>query len=1125
MTEPFTTPATPTPQSVIPPDEAKRLEALRRYNILDTPPEAAFDRITSLAAQVFDVPIALVSLIDESRGWFKSSYGFKLQEVQRDDTICSLALLSNQILVIPDTRQDDRLVCNPFVQSEPGLRFYAGAPLITHDGFNLGTLCLLDTKPREPLTEKQETMLLDLAATVMDELELHLAVRKVAQIDAALLEVTQGVSAVVGDAFFSALVQHLAKTLGFDYAYIGLVSGKQQETIRTIAACAKEQLIDNFEYLLEGTPCWEVLQQRKLCCHSHSVQTLFPDAPLLEPLGIESYIAVPFFDAAGVPLGLLSVMDGKPIANVQLAESLLTIFSLRITSELERQQIETVRQETQQDLEHLVEQRTIELSQTNEQLQREITERQQAQLALEKEREVLRVLLDTVQAGIVACNAEGVLTLFNQAAREFHGLPEEPLPPDQWAVRYNLYRPDGKTLLPRNEIPLFRAVQGETIHNAEMVIAPKGGTARTLLASGQVIIDRQGKKQGAVVVMHDITDRKQQEAERAQLLRQQVQEQTARLEAEADQRKAAFLSEVSTVLASSLDYQQTLPQVANLITPFFADWCAIDLLQDNSVQRVAVAHRDPAKVKLGWQIHQQFPTQMDVPHGVAKVLRTGKLEMAAEIPDAALAAAAQNAEHLQILRELGLKSCIIMPLIARGQILGAVSFITAESDRRYQEADLVLAEDIAHRVAIAIDNANLYEAERTARSTAEAANRVKDEFLAILSHELRTPLNPIMGWTKLLRSGKLDAAKTAHALETIERNAQLQIQLIEDLLDVSRILQGKLSLKIAAVDLESMIQSALETVRLTAEEKSIQLDTKFDLAIGEVLGDAIRLQQVVWNLLTNAIKFTPRGGRVEVKLLFIADGSLSLKDKSQTTDEEQIGYAQIEVQDTGKGISPDFLPHVFEYFRQADSSTTRNFNGLGLGLAIVRNLVELHGGTISINSPGEDQGTTSTVRLPLRSRASSKTKPETHLPPLALDSQPLQGVQILVVDDEPDSRALAVSILEEAGAIPTAAGDAIEALAILAHSKPDVLVSDIGMPNMDGYTLLKKIRQMLPAQMIPAIAITAYAAEIDQQQAIRAGFQQYMTKPIEPEEFVRAIRTLCNSKEPAALVNRRQEQP
>ena len=1287
----------------LPINEAARLEALKRYNILDTPPELAFDRITSLAARLFDVPIALVSLIDASRGWFKSCYGFDLREVQRDTTICNFTLLSNEVLVIPDTRQDDRLTCNPFVQNEPGLRFYAGAPLLTQDGFNLGTLCLLDTKPRPTLTTDQQATLADLAAMVMDELELRLATHKISQIEAALVEVTKSVAVVTGKAFFDALVQRFTKVLGVDYAYVGLVKEDDPEAIRAITTCAQGEIIDNFEYLLRDTPCEAVIQKRKLCRYPHSVQTLFPNTLLLAPLGVESYAAMPIFDSAGVPLGILGIMHSKPLENVQLAESLLTIFALRVATELERQQAEATRQQAQRNLEHQVIQRTAALSKTNQLLSLEVIDRQQAEATLQQEQEVLKILLDNVQAGIVTCNADGILTLFNQAARSFHGLPEQPLPSEQWAEHYDLYLPDGKTRMAQADIPLFRALQGEIVNQVEMVIAPKQGMARSLLASGQTLADAQGNKQGAVVVMHDITEHKQAEAvrlslaeERAQLIRQQVQEQTARLEAEADQQRSAFLVAISMALAASLDYESTLKSVADVVVPYFADWCAIDLWQNQSIERVAIAHRDPEKVKLGWELQRKYPKRLDDAAGIARVLRTGQAYMVAKIPDDALSAIAQDAEHLKILRELGLKSRIISPLIARGQILGTISFVTAESNRHYSQVDLALAEDIAHRAAISIDNArlyreaqqaqqaaersaeriarlqsvtaafsesvtpdqvaqviadqgiaalganfaivallneaaaeleivrlvgdqlsqsqgnqrfslnapmplaetvrtgqpiwaeppelravgdphlaemytqqnfgawisiplmveghavggmslgftepqlldeeqqtfilslaqqcaqaiaraHLYESERTARNDAvrEAArsakaNRVKDEFLAVLSHELRTPLNPILGWAGLLRTGKLDAAKTTHALETIERNAKLQTQLIEDLLDVSRILQGKLKLSIAPVTLALTIQSALETVQLAAEAKEINIRTEVEDLSKEatesssstaqasqimVLGDSVRLQQIIWNLLTNAIKFTDPGNQVSVRL--------SASDR----------HAQIQVIDTGKGIHPDFLPHVFEYFQQADSTMTRRFGGLGLGLAIVRHLVEQHGGTVQADSLGEGKGATFTVKLPLLASEKATADPAPKLSSLVAPAPlPLAGIRVLLVEDDADARELIAFILEEAGAIATVVDSAIAALKCFSDVKPDLLISDIGMPGKNGYGLIQDIRA-LPidqSKQVPAIALTAYAGEINQQQAIAAGFEIHLTKPVDAEQLMQAISQLIH---------------
>lgn len=396
--------------------------------------------------------------------------------------------------------------------------------------------------------------------------------------------------------------------------------------------------------------------------------------------------------------------------------------------------------------------------------------------------------------------------------------------------------------------------------------------------------------------------------------------------------------------------------------------------------------------------------------------------------------------------------------------------------------------DITERKRFEAELARSLAAEQAARNDAEVANRIKDEFLAVLSHELRTPLNPILGWSKLLQSGKLDETRKAQALSVIERNAKLQSELIEDLLDVSRILRGKLSLNIVAVDLTATILSAMETVRLAAQAKSIQIYHVLDPEVGQVSGDSARLQQVVWNLLSNAVKFTPEGGRIDVRL-------------------EQHGtQAQITVSDTGRGIKADFLPHIFDYFRQADATTTRKFGGLGLGLAIVRHLVELHGGNVEAESPGEGQGAIFTVRLPLLSNSSQVRQNHQS----STSSVDFRGIQILVVDDDTDTREFVAFLLEQTGAKVAAATTASEALAIVMQSQPDVLVSDIGMPDMDGYMLMQQVRALPPEQggQIPAIALTAYAGDFNQQQALQAGFQQHISKPLEPEILLQAIANL-----------------
>lgn len=405
--------------------------------------------------------------------------------------------------------------------------------------------------------------------------------------------------------------------------------------------------------------------------------------------------------------------------------------------------------------------------------------------------------------------------------------------------------------------------------------------------------------------------------------------------------------------------------------------------------------------------------------------------------------------------------------------------------------------DIHEQKQILEERAHLLELEQVARAKAETANRIKDEFLAILSHELRTPLNAILGWSKLLQAGRLDQAKTSEALATIERNANLQVQLIEDLLDISRILQGKLTLNITKINLESTVLSALQTMHLAAEAKSIEVSTIFEPHVGQVMGDSTRLQQVVWNLLSNAVKFTPKGGKVEVRL------------------EQADGYAQIIVSDTGKGISAEFLPFVFDYFRQADSTSTRNFGGLGLGLAIVRNIIEIHGGIVKADSHGEGKGAIFTVSLPLLPDESPRMTNEQKDPAfLTPNSLPLSGIRVLVVDDDADSRDFVAFILEQDGACVFTVSSAFEALQTLPQVKPDVLVSDISMPEMDGYMLIHQVRTWTPEKggQIPAIALTAFARNNDQHKALKAGFQMHLSKPLNPEKLVAAIAKLVEIK-------------
>jgi signal transduction histidine kinase/DNA-binding response OmpR family regulator len=463
-----------------------------------------------------------------------------------------------------------------------------------------------------------------------------------------------------------------------------------------------------------------------------------------------------------------------------------------------------------------------------------------------------------------------------------------------------------------------------------------------------------------------------------------------------------------------------------------------------------------------------------------------------------------------------------VPILSAGVILGWFYLLNRRGDEDFSESDESLAATLANHVAVAYENARLYaEAqnhatelhmemavrrqaeeeraqllirEQAARAEAEAANKNKDEFLATLSHELRTPLTAILGWSHLLQTNKLSEAEAHHAFETIERNARSQSALIDDLLDVSRIITGKLTIDRTRVDLSKVIEVALDVTRPLAEAKDIRFTTAIEPSPCFVLGDSTRLQQIFWNLFSNAVKFTPSGGRVSV------DGNSA---GSRVT---------VAVTDTGMGIKPDVLPFVFDRFRQGDGSTTREHGGLGLGLAIVRHLVQLHGGTVHVESDGIECGTTFKVTFPLAIEDIIVEKQVDAVPtvnPSAAASglRILDGVKVLVVDDEVDSRELLTMILTRCGSDVRCSDSAASALEAFTEWLPDLLVSDIGMPNEDGYSLIQKVRSMDShhARRVPAVALTAYATDEDRLQALSAGFQMHVPKPIEPESFVTSL--------------------
>ena len=558
-------------------------------------------------------------------------------------------------------------------------------------------------------------------------------------------------------------------------------------------------------------------------------------------------------------------------------------------------------------------------------------------------------------------------------------------------------------------------------------------------------------------------------------------EHTARAEAEAMERRASFLAQASILLSASLDVEATLRSVVRLAVPFLADFCAVDIADERGQpQRIAAVHTNPAKEPLVRDVRQRYGFNPKAHDGVPSVIATGRSAFVPHVTEDHLRAAATSDEHLALLSELEIGSWIIVPLVARGRVLGAITFVMAESGRRYTPADVGMAEDLGRRAAVALENAQLYR-------EAQRANQAKDEFLAMVSHELRTPINAVYGWARMVRADRMDAETKGRGLEVIERNARAQVQLIDDLLDVSRIVTGKLRLDVRPVDVAAAIDGTLDAVRPAADAKGVRLHVVIDPRATPIMGDPDRLQQVVWNLAMNSIKYTPRGGRIEVTLRRINS------------------HVELVVADTGAGIDAALLPHVFERFRRGD----REHGGLGIGLALVRHLIELHGGTVSASSDGLGRGATFTVKLPISVANRAPDVPVVSTP--SLDGATLDGVDVVVVDDDPDSLELLRAILTEAGASVRSAASAVEAVDHFDARPPQVVVSDIEMPGENGYALVRRLRQRSreTGGTVPIVALTAYGGLQERIKALEAGFDMHIPKPVDPVELTAVLSRLA----------------
>jgi len=694
-------------------------------------------------------------------------------------------------------------------------------------------------------------------------------------------------------------------------------------------------------------------------------------------------------------------------------------------------------------------------------------ERTQTYEALHRNDARLRFALDAAHMGTWEWDLRTNRVVWSDNLPGIHGLPPGAFDGTFQSYEREIHPADK----PRVLETATRAISLGVPYEVEYRIVAPDGSIRWVEGKGRVEYGPEGVPARMAGVCMDITRRKHAELERADLAA-----------------RAAFLADVSTTLARSLDWATTLQSVADLVVPRIADCCAVHMRrEDGGIPHVAVAHVDPARLEWIRGNRDAFRVRPDSEYGVALAIRSNRSLLYSEITPALLAETVADVTAREALRQLAVRSAMVVPIRTPGEVLGTISFVSiGDSGRLFTTDDLTLAEEIALRAGVAVENSRLYTA-------TQEANRLKDEFLATLSHELRTPLNAILGWARMLEQGHVVPERLPHAFGIIRRNAEAQTRLIGDILDVARITSNKLHLDLQLVDVSDVIALAVDGFESQAQSQEIAVTLS---ATPHLIAwaDPARLQQMASNLLSNAVKFTPRGGRVSVNVQQVRD------------------RIHVQVVDTGAGIRPEFLPHLFERFRQADASTTRAHGGLGLGLAITRHLAELHGGTVEADSEGIEKGSTFTIDLPIAEAASAAASPAG--PSHRAARVDLRGRRVLAVDDQEDSRQLVCELLARTGAEVRSARSVSEALQILNDAPVHLVLADIAMPIDDGFALLERVSNSAHASGVPVIALTAYAREEDRDRALAAGFAAHLAKPVEETALFETIATVLGSTEP-----------
>ncbi len=688
-------------------------------------------------------------------------------------------------------------------------------------------------------------------------------------------------------------------------------------------------------------------------------------------------------------------------------------------------------------------------------------------------------LLNTVEQAVIATDLEGKITYWNRHAERLYGWTAAE------AVGRNVLEVTPAETSAEQAVEIMSRLAAGQPWSGEFGVRRRDGSCFPALVTDAPILDEAGRLVGVVGVSDDITERKRAEAAVHEAERMALRDYETLLH------RLSHLAESLGTARDHLTIFRDLRDFAVVSVPCIGIF--ISLYDEKRDLRVAqYAWGDGEEV----DVSQLPPMPLGGEGPNSRAVRTRQVVITNDFWETKQKGRGQIGVLVGADNGLRPQASLVIPMATMGRIVGTVE-VQSYENHAYREEHVTAMRMAANLAAVAIENMRLLQFESGARAAAEEASRLKDEFLATLSHELRTPLTAILGWSSMLRDTRLDEKTFKTAVEIVERNARTQQQIVDDILDVSRIITGHLRLDAGPTDLRQVVSAAVDTVGPAAAAKSIALRADFEPGVGPVMGDERRLQQVVWNLLLNAVKFTPIGGEVRAHL------------------SREGAHARLTVTDTGAGIRPDFLPYVFDRFRQGDQSTTRVYGGLGLGLSIVRHLVELHGGSVRAASPGEGFGSTFTVELPLLRSADRAGRGEeerdafgapdarTHPPAI------LKGVSVLVVDDEPDALHLIKALLEMRGARVTAVGSAEAAWGALEESWPDLLLCDIGMPGEDGYQLIRRLRASAGrGETLPSIALTAYAGDADRALALEAGYHLHVPKPVDPAALVKVIADL-----------------